>query len=62
MDGGGENNIIVFNICIYRVMQSDGNIFFSEMSACRALRKKAYQDSDSILDQKYENRIFWDLH
>ena len=38
-------------------MQSDENSFYGDV-----VFNKAYRDKDSILDQKYEKQIFWDLY
>ena len=44
----------------YSVMQSDGNSFFGDVVLDSF--NKEYRDKDSILDQKYEKWIFWDLY
>ena len=41
-------------------MQSEGNSFYGDVVFLSFNR--AFRDKDSILEQKYEKRIFWDLY
>ena len=41
-------------------MHSDGNSFWGDVVLNSF--KKAYRDEDSILEQKYEKKISWDLY
>ena len=49
-----------FNAEQYSVMQSDGNSFCGDVVMDSF--NTSYRDEDSILDQKYEKQISWDLH
>ena len=42
------------------VTQSDGNRFCGDVVFDSF--NMAYRDEDSILDQKYEKQVFWDLY
>ena len=44
----------------YSVMQSNGNSSYGDVVLNSF--NKGYRDKDSILEQKYKKRIFWDLH
>ena len=41
-------------------MQSDGNSFCGDVVLDNF--NMSYRNEDSILDQKYEKQIFWDLY
>ena len=43
-----------------RVMQSDGNNFCGDVVSDGF--NMSYRDEDSILEQKYEKQISWDLY
>ena len=45
---------------IYSVIQSDGNSFCGDVVLDSF--NIVYSDEDSILDQKYEKWIFWNLY
>ena len=45
---------------IYSVMQSDKNSFYGDV-VLKSFRK-ASRDKDSILNQKNDNRKYWDLY
>ena len=45
---------------MYSVMKSDGNSFCGDVVLDSF--NTAYRDEDSILDQKYEKQISWDLY
>ena len=41
-------------------MQSDGKSFCGDVFLDS--NNMTYRDADSVLDQKYENQIYWDLY
>ena len=47
-------------IYIYSVMQSDGNNFCGDVVL--GSLNMSYIDEDSILEEKYEQQISWDLY
>ena len=49
-----------FFIIVYSVMQSDGNSFYGDVVLDSF--NMVYIDEDSILDERYVKRIFWDLY
>ena len=57
---GGPNSWAFDRHDKYSLMQSDGNSFCGDVVLDSF--NKAYRDKDTILDQKYEKRIFFYLY
>ena len=53
-------DIYIYIYILYSVMQSDGNSFRGDVVL--GSFNMSYRDEDSILKQKYENQISWDLY
>ena len=54
------NYLCIIHDLSYSVMQSDRNSFCGDVIL--DIFNMVYSDEDSIEDQQYENRIFWDHH
>ena len=53
-------SLMLFESFTYGVMHSDGNSFFGDVVLVSF--NMSYRDEESILEQKHEKQISWDLY